>query len=229
MGAEVDAPDWLALLRDHTGRFAAVVATADPDAPVTHCPGWSVRDVVVHLGGVHQWAAHAVVAGNPDLEPTPPAPDEPDLAGWYADRAAHLLDVLGATPVDAEAWTLDRTDRTAGFWRRRQVHEVAMHTWDVEEAVGAPTPYDPWLAWDGVLEVAQVLYPRQVRLGRVDPLPAAVRLVAGDCPGDVTIGSGEPVEVRASAEVLLRLLWHRAGPSELAPGVAVLLAGALTP
>jgi uncharacterized protein (TIGR03083 family) len=229
MGEPVDGPDWLALLRTHTGRFAAVVATADLDAPVTHCPGWSVRDLVGHLGGVHQWAAHAVTAGSPDLQPAPPSPDEPDLAAWYADHGSHLLDVLASTPPDAPAWTLDRDDRTAGFWRRRQVHEVAMHTWDAEEAAGPPTPYDPALAWDGVLEVAHVLYPRQVRLGRVDPLPAAVRLVATDVPADVTIGSGREVEVRDGAEVLLRLLWHRADTSALDPQAAGLLAGALAP
>ena len=225
----VRRPDWLALLRVHTGRFAAVVATADLDAPVTHCPGWSVRDLVVHLGGVHQWAAHAVTSGSPDLEPTPPSPGRPDLAAWYAEQASHLLDVLASTPPDAPAWTLDRDDRTAGFWQRRQVHEVAMHTWDAEEAAGRPTPYDPALAWDGVLEVAHVLYPRQVRLGRVDPLPVAVRLVATDVRADVTIGWGRQVEVRDRAEVLLRLLWHRADTSSLDPQVAELLSGALAP
>jgi uncharacterized protein (TIGR03083 family) len=223
------APDWLALLDAHTSRFAAVVATADPDAPVTHCPGWSVRDLVGHLGGVHQWAAHAVTAGSPELQPTPPAPDEPDLAGWYAEQASHLLAVLAATPADAPAWTLDAADRTAGFWRRRQVHEVAMHTWDAEEVVGRPTAYDPALAWDGVLEVAHVLYPRQVRLGRVDPLPAAVRLVATDVPAEATIGSGPELEVRDRAEVLLRLLWHRADTATLDPRVAEVLSGALAP
>ena len=104
-----------------------------------------------------------------------------------------------------------------------------MHTWDAEEAVGRPAPYDPALAWDGVLEVAHVLYPRQVRLGRVDPLPAAVRLVASDVPADVTIGSGREHEVRDGAEVLLRLLWHRADTSSLDPQVAGLLSGALAP
>lgn len=225
----MDRADWLALLRVHTGRFAAAVATADPDAPVTHCPGWSVRDLVVHLGGVHQWAAHAVTARSPDLEPVPPSPEQTDLAAWYAQQAGHLVDVLSATPPEAPAWTLDAADRTAGFWRRRQVHEVAMHTWDAEEAVGRPTPYDPALAWDGVLEVAHVVYPRQVRLGRVDPLPAAVRLVASDVPADVTIGSGREHEVRDGAEVLLRLLWHRADTSSLDPQVAGLLSGALAP
>jgi uncharacterized protein (TIGR03083 family) len=226
---KTDGPDWLALLRTHTGRFAEVVATADLDARVTHCPGWSVRDLVVHLGGVHEWAAHAVTAGSPDLRPTPPSPDEPDLAAWYARQAALLVGVLAATPPDAPAWTLDAADRTAGFWRRRQVHEVAMHTWDAEDAAGRTSPFDPALAWDGVLEVADVLYPRQVRLGRVDALPAAVRLLATDVAGEVAIGSGTELEVRASAEVLLRLLWHRADTSSLDPRAAALLSGALAP
>lgn len=229
MGDVRDGVDWLALLRAHTHRFAAEVATANLDAAVTHCPGWSVRDLVVHLGGVHQWAAHAVAAGTPDLEPTRPAPEEPDLACWYAQQAAHLLDVLASTHPAAPAWTLDAADRTAGFWQRRQVHEVAMHTWDAEAAAGQPTPYDPALAWDGVLEVVEVLYPRQVRLGRVDPLPAAVRLVATDDPGDVTVGAGRELEIRDRAEVLLRLLWHRADTSTLDPQVATLLSGALAP
>ena len=75
-----------------------------------------------------------------------------------------------------------------------------------------PRPIDPSLAWDGVLEVEDVIYPRQVRLDCIEPLAPAVRLVATDVPGDITIGDGEPVVVQDGAEVLLRLLWHRATP-----------------
>lgn len=230
------APDWLGLLRAHTDRFADRISDADLDAPVTFCPGWSLRDLVIHLGGVHQWAAHAVVAGNPHLRPSEPAERGGSaLAAWYRHHAASLLDVLTQTPTDARAWTLDEQDPTAGFWRRRQVHETVMHTWDVEEALGEPRPIDPWLAWDGVLEVTDVIYPRQVRLGRVEPMAPAVRLVATDVPGDITLGEGadegETVVVRASAEALLRLLWHRADPHTegVDPRAGSLLSGAVTP
>ena len=97
------APDWLGLLRAHTGRFADVVTDADPDAAVTFCPGWSLRDLVVHLGGVHQWAAHAVVEGNPDFRPQPPEPGGAGLARWYRASAAGLIDVLTTTPAEAPA------------------------------------------------------------------------------------------------------------------------------
>lgn len=227
-------PDWLAELRRRTDRFAELVRCADPgsglDAPVTHCPDWTVRDLVAHLGGVHEWAAHAVVVGSPNLSPEPPTATSPhDLADWYAGRAAHLLDVLARTPADSPAWTLDRGDPTAGFWQRRQVHETAMHVWDLEEAFREPRPIEPWLAWDGVLEVVEVLHPRQVRLGRTPPPADAVRLVATDVPGEVTLGAGDPVEVRERAEVLLRLLWHRADVAGLDPRAAALLSGSLTP
>jgi hypothetical protein len=64
---------------------------------------------------------------------------------------------------------------------------------------------------------------------RFDPLAAAVRLVATDVPGEVTVGAGRELEVRDRAEVLLRLLWHRADTSTLNPQVAELLSGALAP
>ena len=225
------ALDWLPLLRLHTDRFAEVLGHADLDVPVSYCPGWTVRDLAVHLGGVHQWAAHAVTHESPTLVPSEPGPvaGREEVVGWYGHSAAALLEVLDSAPVDAPAWTLDPDDRTAGFWRRRQVHETAMHVWDLEGALGTPRPYDPALAWDGVLEVAGVMYPRQVRLGRVDAVASALRLVATDVDGEVTLGAGPPVELRDTAEVLLRLLWHRADTSALHARATALLAGALTP
>jgi uncharacterized protein (TIGR03083 family) len=231
-------PDWLDLLRSHTDGFADTVSGAELDAPVTHCPGWSLRDLVLHLGGVHQWAAHAVVEGNPDFRPEIAEAAEagrPELVAWYRRHASSLVDLLTQTPAGAPAWTMDDQDPTAGFWRRRQVHETVMHTWDAEEALGEPRPIDPWLAWDGVLEVEGIIYPRQVRLGRVEPLTPAVRLVATDEAGDVTLGTdgGEDgaIVVRDRAEVLLRLLWHRADADieRLDARASALLSGAVTP
>ena len=45
-----------------------------------------------------------------------------------------------------------------------------MHLWDAEHALGLAQPIEPDLAWDGVAEVVDILYPRQVRLGRTTPL-----------------------------------------------------------
>ena len=198
-----ESPDWLSLLRMHTERFGDVARDAELEAPVPSCPGWSVRDLVVHLGGVHQWAAHAVVEGNPHLRPEPPADEgRSGLTAWYRRHASHLVEVLTSTSTDAPAWTLDDRNPTAQFWMRRQVHETVMHTWDAENALGRPQPLDPSLAWDGVLEVRDVIYPRQVRLGRVQPLSRAIRLVGTDVSGDAVFGDGESIVLRDKAETL---------------------------
>ncbi|WP_133176525.1 maleylpyruvate isomerase family mycothiol-dependent enzyme [Nocardioides currus] len=227
-----EAPDWLALLAIHTERFGDIVRDAEVDAPVPSCPGWSLRDLVVHLGGVHQWAAHAVLDGNPHLRPEPPAgTGRHELTTWYRRHASHLVEVLTSTAADAPAWTLDDRHPTAAFWRRRQVHETVMHVWDADHALGQRRPIDPPLAWDGVLEVRDVIYPRQVRLGRVQPLARSVHLVATDVSGDAVLGDGEVVVLQGGAEVLLRLLWHRAdlGVHVSDPHARTLLSGAITP
>ncbi|QSR30081.1 hypothetical protein CFI00_06045 [Nocardioides sp. S5] len=139
--------------------------------------------------------------------------------------------MLTSTAADAPAWTLDDRHPTAAFWRRRQVHETVMHLWDADNALGQPRPIDPLLAWDGVLEVRDVIYPRQVRLGRVQPMPRSVHLVATDVRGDAVLGEGESIELHGATEVLLRLLWHRADLNAHVPDAQTrtLLSGAITP
>jgi uncharacterized protein (TIGR03083 family) len=226
--------DWLPLLRTATERFAAVLDDADLTAPVPACPGWTLRDLAEHVGGVHQWAAHAVEHGTPDgtEEPAPAT----GVAEWYRGHAAHLVDVLEARPADAPAWTFGPEPHTTMFWRRRQVHEVEVHTWDALAATGRTHAIDPALAWDGVDEVASVFYPRQVRLGRTEPLPGALRLVPTDVPADaVVLGQGPAYDVRGPAQDLLLLLWHRADPAaydaayDVTPEAAALLRYAVTP
>ena len=158
-----------------------------------------------------------------------PAEDAAGLAAWYLLHASALIDVLAARPAEAPAWTLDRDDRTAGFWRRRQVHEVTMHLWDAEHALGVARPIEPELAWDGVAEVVDILYPRQVHLGRTTPLATAVCLKATDLDDSIVMGDGDPVDVVAPAEVLLRTLWHRSTHDEIDAHAVELLSGAVTP
>jgi uncharacterized protein (TIGR03083 family) len=225
-----DPRNWLDLLSTQAERFAEVVEHGDPALAITSCPGWTLRDLTDHLGGVHQWAAHAVIDGDPSLEPEPaPADDAAGLAAWYLAQASVLIDVLTARPTEAPAWTLDPDDRTAGFWQRRQVHEITMHLWDAEHASGVAQPIEPGLAWDGVAEVVDILYSRQVRLGRTSPLATAVRLTASDLDDSIVMGEGDPVDLVAPAEVLLRTLWHRGTQAEIDSHAVALLSGALTP
>ncbi|WP_436701706.1 maleylpyruvate isomerase family mycothiol-dependent enzyme [Nocardioides sp. BYT-33-1] len=205
--------EWIDLLEDTTGRFAEVLTTGDLAAPVPTCPGWTLADLGEHTRWVHAWAAHAVTDGNPDGDTPAPGHEREPLVAGYRAAAAHLVDVLRRTSPDAPAWAFGPETR-AGFWRRRQVHEVTMHLYDALAAVGRTDSWRPApeLAWDGVDEVATLFYPRQVRLGRSEPLTAPVRLVATDLDRSLVLApdaAGEPVELAAPATRLLLALWGR--------------------
>jgi uncharacterized protein (TIGR03083 family) len=222
--------DWIAALDDATGRFAAVLEEGDLSARVPACPEWSLADLGEHLRGVHVWAAHAVTEGNPDGEPPPGPLDREALVAGYRAAAKHLVELLAATDPDAPAWAFGPR-KVAGFWRRRQVHETTMHLLDAlaSQDRAGEWDVDPELAWDGVDEVATMFYPRQVRLGRTEPLAGTVRLLADDVGGGpVELGAGEPVAtVSGRSAYLFRLVWKRASVDD--PVAARLLAAAITP
>src|SRR5690606_12018736 len=140
---------------------------------------------------VHAWAAHAITAGTPDGDSPAPGLERGALVGGYRQAASELTEVLRATAPDAEAWTFG-PERRSEFWRRRQVHEVTMHLYDALASQGRTDSWQPApeLGWYGVEEVAAMFYPRQVRLGRTDPLPTPVRLTATDLDRSVVLEAG---------------------------------------
>ena len=222
--------DWTALLSSATDDFARLAAEVDPTAVVPACPGWTVADLVDHIGGIHQWARHAIVEGDPRGRPEPAPTDPSRLPGWYAEHAAALRDTLAQVGPAAPAWTFG-TERTAGWWLRRQTHETLMHTRDLLDAAGRSGEWilEPVLAWDGVREVATEFYPRQVRLERTAPLPGTLLLAATDVAAEpVRIGDAEPVvALDAPAADVLLMLWHRVGAPD--PAAAALLGLPITP
>jgi uncharacterized protein (TIGR03083 family) len=224
--------DWNSLLTAATGEFARLVEQVDPTADVPTCDEWCVVDLVEHLGGVHQWARHAIVEGTPEGTPEPAPADLSRLAQWYAGHAGDLLETLASTDPAAPAWTFGRQAGTAGWWGRRQVHETWMHTYDLLAAAGRTEDWqpEPDLAWDAVREVADTFYLRQVRMARTDPLPATLVLTATDLPDAavVRVGDDQPlVEITAPARELLLQLWHRTRHAD--PAVDTLLSLPITP
>jgi len=215
----IDPAGWLPRLERATSEFATVLASADLTRAVPGCPGWSLAELAGHLGNVHAWAEHAVVAGNPEAAEHPAPAGRADLTTWYRDRAGSLLATLTTTDPESPAWAFGLPGGRAGFWRRRQTHETAVHLWDAARSQGAQPRLDAALAVDGIDEIATVLFPRQVRLGRMKPLRQSVAMVATDADtyplvfggdGTATLRREAAVAtVRAPAEVLLLLLWKR--------------------
>jgi uncharacterized protein (TIGR03083 family) len=226
----LEHPDLCGHIDAEAALLLGLLDAGGPDAlrrPVPSCPEWSVRDLVEHLGTVHRWAAAIVCS--PDGRPAPePERDyaEGGLGPWFAEGAGALTQVLRGADPAAPCWTLARP-HTIGFWSRRQAHETAVHRVDLADALGAEAPLDPVLAVDGVDEAVRTFFPRQVRLGREQPLADALAVVESSSgrrwllAGD---GSG-PDEMTADATVtgsaadLLLLLWRRRSLDDLSATV----------
>ena len=221
----MDPADHLTCLRADVARVAGAVR-AGRDRPVASCPGWTVADLAVHLGIVHRWANEAI-STNATERPRHakerygvPA-DTPDLAEWYEDAAATLLDTLFTADPESPVWTFGQ-DPTVRFWIRRQANEVLVHRWDAQTAVdaGAVDPIDPEHAADAVDELLLSLLPSRTQ----PPADGGLRtfhLHRTDGPGEwfVTVDADGyraerahekgDIAVRGSAAGLVLFVWHR--------------------
>lgn len=204
--------DHLAALTRAQHQFATLLATADPEAPVTSCQPWRVADLALHLGGVHWWAA--AMALGVDLDPHEPSTPRQTaaLVAFYSWAAQQLRTTLAEVGPDAPALTLAGPG-TAAFWRRRQLHETAVHLWDLTTAVGADPDTLGEEVWaDTVAEVVDTMTPRQVRLGRTEPPPHTVELVAPGRAWRLGPERTPDVTVRGAARDLALMLWKRLEP-----------------
>ncbi|MEL4505318.1 maleylpyruvate isomerase family mycothiol-dependent enzyme [Luteococcus sp. H138] len=124
-------------------RLSDLLASCSPDTPVLTCPGWTAKDLLWHVAGVHRfWAevlrqdpeasqVQAIESGAPD-EPTTIDAMLPVRAAWTA-ALCEQLDVLGdATP----RWSWYPKEQTVGFTRRMQLAEATMHRVDAELTAG---------------------------------------------------------------------------------------------
>src|SRR4051794_27678029 len=80
------------VLWDEASIITALLTAEVLAAAVPTCPGWTVADLVRHLGVVHRWARHAVLVG-PDGHFQGPADDE-QIRQWFGDGAAALIATL---------------------------------------------------------------------------------------------------------------------------------------
>lgn len=193
--------------------MAQVVRKA-PDAPIQHCPGWTVEDLVRHHGDILQWARRIVETGESDEEDEDSGPSELDeVIEWYERAASEFVGVASATDPSRVCWTFGFPPAQAWFWTRRQALEAAVHRWDAQLAAGSVDPIPAPVCRAGIAEVAELFFPRQLSLDRTPPLSAPVGVHATDVNGAWILGAegtGPPMaEVRGPSEVVLLLLWRR--------------------
>ncbi|HEY0497961.1 MAG TPA: maleylpyruvate isomerase family mycothiol-dependent enzyme [Kutzneria sp.] len=236
MGSDATLPytTYCEAISREAARIAEVARAHDLAAPVPCCPGWTLVDVVDHVGRLQQWFAAMIERrssqrlpfGEVDFgRPTEPA----DLPGWLLDRNAGVAEVLRAADPDAAMWSWG-PGGDVRFWARRMLMEFLVHRYDAESAAGELTPIDPALAADGVgeflanLGAAVVFTPGLANLRgsgqtigfgvwgtevdwalRLDP--DSFGLVPAVSDPDATISA-------ETAEALLLLVYGRIGPDD---------------
>ncbi|MFI7382809.1 maleylpyruvate isomerase family mycothiol-dependent enzyme [Streptomyces sp. NPDC049813] len=160
MTVSLEFPTLLRLLDERSAAFrSAVTAAPSLDAPVPSCPGWTVLDLVRHLGTGQRWWAAIVAAGPAGAPPAKEVAEVPRgteaLLSWYADAHELLLRALRAVGPERACWTWWSAGVSpANAWgvARRRVHEVLVHTYDAQLAAGAVRPMPADVALDGVAE-----------------------------------------------------------------------------
>lgn len=138
-------------------RLREVAAEADLDAAVPSCAGWTMADLVRHVGAVYLHKVECMRLGRlPDDWPPEGLNDEPPLLLLDRSYAALGAEFGSRRPEDG-AFTWYEPDQSVGFWIRRMAQETVIHRVDAEQAAGAsiaPIPDD--LAGDGIDELLVV-------------------------------------------------------------------------
>lgn len=160
--------------------MAAIADTVPLETPVPSCPGWDLRELMVHTGVVHRHKAATVRDGWIDGQPErPPGPDG-DLIVWFEEGVADLVTVLRNADLAMPSWTWCAHEHSARWWVRRMAHETAIHRADAELAAGFVPELDEALGVDGADEVINESMVGGPVWGTVTPTDRAFELRAGD-------------------------------------------------
>ena len=152
------------------------------------------------------------------------------MVEWFREGAATIENYLAGVSDTEPVWTFTGGD--VGRWaKRRQAQEVLVHRFDAELAGGVASAADATMCADGVDELLTVFVPR---LKEKAQLPGTVHFHCTDTDGEWMLtpqvagievtrehGKGD-VALRASAQMLLQVVWRRMSVDEaLANGAEV--------
>ena len=153
---------------------------ADWSLPVPTCPGWTLLQLLRHVGRGDRCAAQIITdRADASLDPRvvrdgkPPA----DVAGaiqWLSQSPLILLAAVEDIGRRTEVSTFTGP-KPAAWWTRRRLHEATVHRADAAIALGAPYELPAELAADGISEWLDRLADQQA-LGQQPSLPAGASL-----------------------------------------------------
>jgi uncharacterized protein (TIGR03083 family) len=149
--------DFAALFIEQNRAFSDLIRSADEAKPVPTCPGWSLGQLIRHVGRGDRWAAQIVRDRRDEfldprsVEGGKPPPDPDDAVSWLLGGAQRLVDAVELSGVETSVWTF-LGPRPANWWVRRRLHEVAVHRADAAIALGTDFALEADIAADAITE-----------------------------------------------------------------------------
>src|ERR1700686_2307312 len=127
----LDVTIYTETVEQHSAQVA-VAAIGRLDAPIEHCPGWTMADLVQHLIEV-QWFWATVVEQRMQERPHEGRPTDLDpsvLVERFLDGSRRLVRVLGACDQGTKVYTWAPQQQNVAFVTGHQVQEIVVHHWD---------------------------------------------------------------------------------------------------
>jgi len=169
--------------------FADLLHDADLSTPVPTCPGWTLEQLMRHVGRGDRWSAQIVAEKVTEpLDPRtvaggkPPAGRDNEIT-WLTDGVRALINAVEETGSHTPVWTFLGL-RPAAWWIRRRLHETAVHRADAALALGVDFEIDPATAADGITEYLERV---MVRAAENDP-----------AQGGPPLGQGQSLHLHAT-------------------------------
>jgi len=133
---------------EHTRLLAESAAAAGPGAVVPTTPGWTITDLVEHVGQTQNWVAEIIERRitDPTQLPTEVAllPADPgEWQAWLSESAHRVADACSDDALDAPVFNAAGDGRSGTrFWMSSVLNETVVHGFDAANAAHRPADID---------------------------------------------------------------------------------------
>jgi uncharacterized protein (TIGR03083 family) len=149
---KLKAEDARRAIVEHTRRLGESAAAAGPDAAVPTTPGWTISDLVEHVGQSQNWVSEIIERRitYPTQLPTEMAvlPADPrEWQAWLSESAQRVAGACSDDALDAPVFNPAADERSGTrFWMSSALNEAVVHGFDAANVAGRPADIDADIA-----------------------------------------------------------------------------------
>lgn len=139
MIADDELFDWIGEIAERTCEVAEQVG---PDVEIQGCPGWTVNDLLEHVGPLYPgWYRYNLTMPMSEADVVASRMSAPPFPDGFADRLDYIrngsrlfLEAARNADLDASVWMWDQ-EVPARTWVTRTATEMGVHCWDLEKLI----------------------------------------------------------------------------------------------